>query len=113
MSEVEYGDSAGHGPTDARRPKHPLRTRAERSRRNVAAVEEAFEERLRILREQHEAWKAEALKECEVQDLEADAAEEGQRRDEAENGEAPRDAEEVTTVRPTMGTYKGSSGGPP
>ena len=108
MSEVSNGDTAGDGPANAGRPKHPLRARAERSRRNVAAVEEAFEERLRILREQHEAWKKEALAECDIQDLEARAAEERQRRDEAQNGPAEGDAQEVITRRPTQDAYKGA-----
>lgn len=105
MSEVENGDSARHGSADPSRPEHALRARARRSRKHIEEVQAAFNERLALLQEQHEQWKKAAEAEIELQELEALAAEEGQRRDEAENG-PPESHAEVVNRRPTLDTYK-------
>jgi len=107
MSEVDNGDTAGHGPTNARRPEHPLRARARKSLKYIEEVETAFEERIALLREQHAEWKKTAAAECELLELEARAAEEGQRRDEEENGPFARNAE-VRSTRATASEYKGT-----
>lgn len=88
MSEVKDVDTAGHGPTDTRRPEHPLRARARGARKYIEEVKAAHKERIALLEEQHAQWCQTAAQELELLDLEALAAEEGQRRDEAENGAA-------------------------
>lgn len=107
MSEVRNGDPTGHESTDARRPEHALRTLARRERKYLAEVEAAHKERIALLEQQFEAWKKAKAQECELLDLEAAAAEEGLRRDEAENGPAPSPPKEVRSVAPTVDGYKG------
>lgn len=93
MSEVTNGDTAGNGPTDAGRPEHARRTYARRQREYIAQVEAAHRERIALLEEQHKIWKAAAAEELALLDLEARAAEEGERRDAQKDGEAASDAQ--------------------
>lgn len=98
MSEVRNGDTAGDGSADASRAQHPARTRVSQQRRYIAEVKAAHRERIALLEEQHAQWLKAAAAEEELLDLEARAAEEGKRRDEAKDGEAPGDATQVVPV---------------
>lgn len=97
MSEVRDGDTAGDGSANSRRAEHAARTYWRRQREYIEKVEASHRERITLLEEQHTQWKAAAAAELELLDLEARAAEEGQRRDEAKDG-APASHAEVTAA---------------
>ena len=100
MSEVRDGDTARDGSANAGRPEHARRTYARRQREYIAQVEAAHRERIALLEEQHQQWKKAAAEELSLLELEARAAEEGQRRDETKNGASASDETQVVPVLP-------------
>lgn len=99
MSEVRDVDTARDGSADSRRPEHALRTRARRARKYFEEVKAAHKERIALLEEQHAQWAATSAQELELLELEARAAEEGERRDAAQNGTTASDETQVVQLR--------------